>query len=240
MHVSDDPAFHAAEQAAISLRRILSSRESARILAATGNSQLRFLQLLTSERDIEWARVELFHLDEYIGIGDHHRASFARYIREKVIMPTGIKRYHLLDGLADPLTLIKRLGGELAAAPVDLAFAGIGENGHLAFNDPPADFESEEPYLIVKLDDACRQQQVGEGWFASVEEVPQQAITISIHQLMKANEIICVVPDLRKARAVASCLDGDVSPEAPGSVLRLHPNAWLYLDRDSACLLRQK
>jgi glucosamine-6-phosphate deaminase len=216
----------------------LNKRESARLLVATGNSQLRFLELLTHEPGIDWPRVELFHLDEYIGIGCEHKASFARYIRQHVIETTGIEKYHLLDGLADPAELIKRAATLLAAAPVDLAFAGIGENGHLAFNDPPADFETEQPYLLVALDEVCRQQQVGEGWFETLAEVPTHAISISVHQLMSAHEIICVAPDLRKARAVAACLDGEVSPEAPASVLRLHPNAWIYLDPDSASLLR--
>jgi glucosamine-6-phosphate deaminase len=133
---------------------------------------------------------------------------------------------------------LKRVGTALAAVPVALAFAGIGENGHLAFNDPPADFETEEPYIVRTLDGVCRIQQVGEGWFPSLNDVPKQAISISVHQLMKAQEIICVVPELRKARAVADCLDGEVTPEAPASILRLHPNVSLYLDTDSASLLR--
>lgn len=234
VHVSDDPAFPAAAQAASSLQRILAEQETARILVATGNSQLRFLELLIQQPGIDWTRVELFHLDEYIGIGIEHKASFARYIQEKVLVPTGIQRYHLLNGHTDPAETARAL----AAAPIDLAFAGIGENAHLAFNDPPADFETEQPYIIVNLDDTCRQQQVGEGWFPDLAAVPKQAISISIQQLMKAKEIISVVPDLRKARAVSACLDGEVSPNAPASILRLHPNAWLYLDRDSASLLQ--
>jgi glucosamine-6-phosphate deaminase len=234
VHVSDDPAFPAAAQAASSLQRILAEQETARILVATGNSQLRFLELLIQQPGIDWTRVELFHLDEYIGIGIEHKASFARYIQEKVLVPTGIQRYHLLNGHTDPAETARAL----AAAPIDLAFAGIGENAHLAFNDPPADFETEQPYIIVNLDDTCRQQQVGEGWFPDLAAVPKQAISISIRQLMKAKEIISVVPDLRKARAVSACLDGQVSPNAPASILRLHPNAWLYLDRDSASLLQ--
>jgi glucosamine-6-phosphate deaminase len=236
--ISSDPAHRAADHAIASLQRILATRNTARILVATGNSQLRFLEILAHAPNIDWARVELFHLDEYLGTGPEHPASFARYIHDKVIIPTGMQRYHLLDGLGEPAKVIARTGSALTSAPVDLAFAGIGENGHLAFNDPPADFETEEPYIIVTLDDDCRHQQVGEGWFQTLDAVPKQAISISVHQLMKAQEIISVVPDLRKARAVAACLDGDVSPEVPASVLRLHPNAWLYLDMDSASLLR--
>jgi glucosamine-6-phosphate deaminase len=240
VHVSDDPARAAADQASASLKRILAGRDSARILVATGNSQLRFLELLVLEPGIDWPRVELFHLDEYIGIGRDHKASFARYIHEKVIVPTGILRCHLLDGLADAEQEVQRTGEALASGPIDLAFAGIGENGHLAFNDPPADFETETPYLIVDLDEACRQQQVGEGWFPDLAAVPARAISISIRQLLKAEELICVVPDLRKARAVAVCLEGEVSAEAPASVLQRHGNAWVYLDRESASLLRNQ
>jgi len=234
VHVSNDPARAAADQACASLKRILSLRETARILVATGNSQLRFLELLVQEPGLDWRRVELFHLDEYIGIGRDHKASFARYIQEKVIVPAGIPRYHLLDGLGDH----EETGRALASGPIDLAFAGIGENGHLAFNDPPADFETEQPYLIVELDEACRQQQVGEGWFPDLAAVPTRAVSISIRQLMKAEELICVIPDLRKARAVAVCLEGEVSVDAPASVLQRHLNAWIYLDRESASLLR--
>jgi glucosamine-6-phosphate deaminase len=233
VHVSDDPARPAADQASASLKRILSAQATARILVATGNSQLRFLELLVQEPGVDWSRVELFHLDEYIGIGRDHPASFARYIYEKVIVPTGIQHYHLLDGHGNHEATARAL----ASAPIDLAFAGIGENGHLAFNDPPADFETEDPYLIVDLDEACRRQQVGEGWFPDLSSVPTKAITISIRQLMKAAELICVVPDQRKARAVSRCLEGEVSPETPASILRQHPNAWLYLDRDSASSL---
>jgi len=238
LHVSEDPARPAADRASASLKRILSLRETARILVATGNSQLRFLELLVREPGIDWRRIELFHLDEYIGIGREHKASFARYIHEKVIVPTGIPRYHLLDGVADADEVVRQTGQALASAPIDLAFAGIGENGHLAFNDPPADFETEKPYLIVDLDVECRQQQVGEGWFADLAEVPARAISISIRQLMKADELICVVPDLRKAPAVAACLEGAVSVHAPASILQRHPNAWIYLDRESASMLR--
>jgi glucosamine-6-phosphate deaminase len=236
--VSDDPSRRAADRAGASLKRILAAQASARILVATGSSQLQFLAYLTAETGIDWPRVELFHLDEYVGIGEDHPASFARYIREKVIQPTGIIHYHLLDGLRQPAELFEDVGCALAAAPVDLAFAGIGENGHLAFNDPPADFDIQAPYLQVTLDDACRLQQVGEGWFRSLSEVPQYALTISIRQLLKAHEIISVVPDARKAKAVAACLDGGISPSAPASALRLHANAWLYLDHASAAKLR--
>jgi glucosamine-6-phosphate deaminase len=232
--VSSNPARRAADRAIASLKRILAAQETARLLVATGNSQIQFLKYLTTEPGIDWQRVELFHLDEYIGIGETHPASFARYVRSKVITPNGMTRYHLLDGLARPVETIERTGSALTAAPIDLAFAGIGENGHLAFNDPPADFETEDPYLLVTLDEPCRWQQVGEGWFETLFDVPKHALTISVRQLLKAQEIISVVPDARKAKAVAACLDGEISPQAPASALRLHSNARIYLDPDSA------
>ncbi len=230
-------AAAAAGQASQSLLTLLENQGSVRLLAATGASQIEFLSILTVNTWIDWSRVELFHLDEYAGLSIEHPASFARYIKERIIDPTGIRRYHLLDGSQDPRAVASEVGQQLAGAHVDLAFAGIGENGHLAFNDPPADFEAEDPYLIVELDEACRRQQVGEGWFDSIEAVPKRAISISIRQLLKTREIICVVPDSRKARAVSNSLQGAVSPMTPASVLRVHPNTSIFLDADSAALL---
>jgi glucosamine-6-phosphate deaminase len=233
----DEMASAAANHAADSLRRLLEKQDTVRLLAATGASQFEFLERLTSYAFLDWRRVELFHLDEYVGIGADHPASFARYIKERIINRTGIERYHLLDGTRDPHQVATEMGREINSAPVDIAFAGIGENGHLAFNDPPADFEAREAYLVVELDEACRKQQVGEGWFASIEEVPSQAISISIPQLLRAKEILCIVPDRRKAPAVKACLEGPMSPMAPASALRVHPNTTIFLDADSASLL---
>jgi len=157
---------------------------------------------------------------------------------EQLVRKTGISSYHLLDGDAvDPSEVLRRVGKELTSAPIDIAFLGIGENGHIAFNDPPADFDTEEPYIIVDLDEACRQQQVGEAWFADISQVPKNAISMSVRQILKAREILAVVPDTRKAQAVKACFDGDISPMAPASILRTHPNATVYLDRNSASLL---
>lgn len=224
----------AAQHAAESLRSLLAAKPNVRLLAATGASQFEFLEQLGGQQGIDWARVELFHLDEYVGIPATHPASFVKYITERIIKPFGIKKYHLLDGTHDPHQVAGEMSQAIAAASLDLAFCGIGENGHLAFNDPPADFETDAPYLVVNLDEACRRQQVGEGWFATLEDVPKQALSISIRQLMKANEIICVVPDARKAKAVKACVTGPLSPDAPASILRIHPNATIYLDPDSA------
>src|SRR5207248_11383883 len=170
----------AAEQAARDIRDAVGTNGSARIIAATGASQFEFLDALTSAPDVEWKRVEMFHLDEYIGLPLSHPASFRGYLLKRLINKVGITRYHLLDGETDPASVAREVGSKLASAPIDVAFVGIGENGHLAFNDPPADFETEEPYLIVNLDEACRRQQLGEGWFTNLSEVPRQAISMSV------------------------------------------------------------
>ena len=227
----------AARHAAQVLRTAIGARKEARIVAATGASQFDFLDALTAAPGIDWSRVEMFHLDEYVGLPIEHPASFRKYLLERLISKTGLARYHLLDGERDAAAVAERAGHAIAQRPIDVAFVGIGENGHLAFNDPPADFTTDHPYLIVTLDAACRRQQVGEGWFASIDEVPSQAISMSIRQIMKSREIICVVPDARKAPAVKACLDGPVSPVAPASILQTHANATVYLDSDSASLL---
>jgi glucosamine-6-phosphate deaminase len=227
----------AAEQAASGIRRAIEKNGCARIVVATGVSQLSFLDGLTAAGGIDWQNVEMFHLDEYVGLSIIHPASFRKYLLERLIHKVGLTQYHLLDGEGEPKEVAKTVGELVQAAPVDVAFAGIGENGHLAFNDPPADFLTEEPYLVVQLDEACRRQQVGEGWFANISEVPRKAISMSVRQILKAKEIISVVPDARKAQAVKRCLEGSVSPEAPASILRTHPGATLYLDRESASLL---
>lgn len=227
----------AANHAAASLQRAIRDHGMARIIAATGASQFEFLDALTSIAGIDWERVELFHLDEYVGLPTTHPASFRKYLFERLINKTGIKLYHFLEGDGDVIGSIAKVGKELQRKPIDLAFVGIGENAHLAFNDPPADFESTDSFLIVDLEQSCRQQQVNEGWFAKVEDVPKQAISMSVSQILRSREIIVVVPDERKAQAVKDCLEGDVSPLIPASILRTHPNVTLYLDKDSAALL---
>ncbi len=229
----------AASHAAGTIRGALRARGGARIIAATGASQFDFLDALTASPDIDWTRVEMFHLDEYVGLSIDHPASFRRYLLERLIRKTGMTRYHLIDGEHDASRAADEMGREISAAPIDVAFVGIGENGHLAFNDPPADFETVHPYLIVTLDEACRRQQVGEGWFASIDEVPTQAVSMSVPQILQSHEIIVVVPAARKANAVRACVEGEISPMMPASILRTHPNTTLYLDADSAALLRE-
>jgi glucosamine-6-phosphate deaminase len=192
----------AAARAATAICSAIKERGQARIVAATGASQIEFLEALTATTGIAWQKVELFHLDEYIGIPVSHPASFCKYLQDRLINKTGITMLHLLNGADDPAEIVRRASNAIAAASIDVAFAGIGENGHLAFNDPPADFETNDPYLIVDLDEACRRQQVGEGWFRDLSAVPRQAISMSIRQILKSKEIIAVVPDARKAPAV--------------------------------------
>jgi glucosamine-6-phosphate deaminase len=234
----------AAKQAAAALQRAIAERGQARIIAATGASQFEFLQsLIAISKEglgIDWAKVEMFHLDEYVGLPLAHPASFRKYLQERFITPAGLTNYHLLDGEADAQKVCDEIGALIQAAPIDVAFVGIGENGHLAFNDPPADFENEAAYIVVNLDEACRMQQVGEGWFAGLADVPQQAISMTIKQILKAREILCIVPDARKAQAVKNCLKGEVSPLAPASILRTHANTTVYLDDASASLLTNK
>lgn len=229
----------AADEAARLIREAIAARGRARIVVATGTSQLEFLEALVTLPNIAWSEVELFHLDEYIGLAGDHPASFQHYVRERILERVPVGRAWLLDGISDPKEECKRAGASITAAPIDVAFAGIGENGHLAFNDPPADFDTEEPYIVVDLDERGRLQQVGGGWFASLEEVPRTAITMSIRQILKAHAILCLVSGARKAEAVNACLEGEIGPMAPASALRLHEHATVFLDRDAAALLQR-
>jgi glucosamine-6-phosphate deaminase len=230
-------ARDAANRAADTIREAISERGEARIVAATGASQFEFLDALTKISDIDWKRVEMFHLDEYVGVSGQAPASFCKYLRERLIDKVGLEKYHLLDGTQAPATVIEQVSAEIRKAPIDIAFVGVGENGHLAFNDPPANFDTEEAYMVVNLDEACRKQQLGEGWFSTLADVPRQAISMTIKQIMKAKQILCIAPDARKANAIKVCFNGEVSAAAPASILQQHPDTILYLDRDSAALL---
>jgi glucosamine-6-phosphate deaminase len=227
----------AAAQAAAAIRRATADRGQARVVAASAASQFEFLEVLTATPDIDWKRVELFHLDEYIGLPMNHPASFCKFLQERLIDKTAITNYHLLNPEDDPAEVIRRTSKAISASPIDVSFVGIGENGHLAFNDPPANFETEEPYIVVNLDEACREQQVAEGWFKDLSAVPKQAVSMSVRQVLKAREILAVVPGPRKAQAIKACFDGPISPMAPSSILRTHPQATIYLDKQSAALL---
>jgi glucosamine-6-phosphate deaminase len=229
----------AAEQAASALREAIQRRGKARIIAATGAAQFEFLEALTALPGIDWKKVEMFHLDEYVGMAASHPASFCRFLRERLIQKTGITNHHLLSGEKDPGEVIRETTKALNEAPIDVAFVGIGENGHLAFNDPPADFETREPYLVVTLDEACRRQQVGEGWFASLDEVPTLAISMSCRQILASTEILVIVPDARKAEAVRAACEGPVTPLVPASLLQEHDRVTVYLDPPAASRLAQ-
>lgn len=227
----------AAEQAATAIRSAIQGHGFARIIAATAASQKEFLEELVSAPEIDWRLVEAFHLDEYIGLPMTHPGSFRRMLLKQLIQKTGITKYHLLDGDGDVPSVVRSTSESIASAPIDIAFLGIGENGHLAFNDPPADFDTEQPYLVVTLDEACRRQQVGEAWFSDISEVPHQAISMSVRQILKVKELIAVVPGPQKAQAIQACFNGEITPMAPASILRTHPNITVYLDEDSAALL---
>jgi glucosamine-6-phosphate deaminase len=224
----------AAERAAELLRGAIAARGAANLILATGASQFEMLAHLVT-LDVDWARVTAFHLDEYIGLPLSHPASFRKYLKERFVdQAPGLGQFHFVAGEDDPVHECARLGEIIRRHPIDAACVGIGENGHLAFNDPPADFETEEPYLVVNLDEACRRQQLGEGWFPSLADVPTQAISMSIRQIMRSRAIVCTVPDARKAAAVQKTVEGAVSPLIPASILQRHPDCRLYLDPPAA------
>ena len=227
----------AAQDAATIINQAIEERDAAYVIAATGASQFEFLDSL-AQAAIDWTKVVFFHLDEYVGLPESHPASFRRYLKERVVSRIHPRAFHFLNGEADDVhEECRRAGDLIAQQTIDVAFVGIGENGHLAFNDPPADFDTEAPYIVVNLDDACRQQQVGEGWFKSLAEVPAQAISMSIKQILKSRNILCIVPDQRKAEAVRATFELDVSPMRPASILQQHERVTLYLDHESSSLL---
>lgn len=218
------------DAAANDLRDAISSDGGAGLIVATGASQFEVLSRLVAAPGVDWSRVDCFHLDEYVGLSPSHPASFCRYLKERFADLVPLRSFHYLTGDADPAATAKRVGELLVSTRIDVALVGIGENGHLAFNDPPADFETTTPYLIVELDELCRQQQVGEGWFDSLDAVPTQAISMSVHRILQSRRIYCSVPDRRKATAVAATIQGDVTPETPASVLQTHGDTILVID----------
>jgi len=226
----------AARQGADRIREALKERGEAIIIVATGASQFEMLNALVKE-DLDWSRVTGFHLDEYIGLSLTHPASFRKYLKERFVQHTPLKEFHYVNGEGDPVRECERLAGLIREEEVDVAFIGIGENGHLAFNDPPADLVKEEPFLVLELDRACRLQQVNEGWFPSLGAVPRTAISMSVVQILKSRHIICTVPDERKAKAVRCTVEGSVNPNCPASALQDHPSVSLFLDPGSSSLL---
>ncbi len=237
----DQPALgaRAASLAAETLRQASAERGEAFLLVATGASQFETLAHLVRADGVDWSKVTAFHLDEYVGLPADHPAGFRRYLKERFVekLPD-LRAFHYVDGDADdPQAECARLGALLPPRPLDVGCIGIGENGHIAFNDPPADFETEEPFLVVELDEACRRQQHGEGWFATLDDVPTTAITMSVRQILKARRLVVSVPDERKAEAVKNTATAPVSPEVPASILRTHGECWLLLDEPAASKL---
>lgn len=227
--------------AAEMIRDTIREKGSANVILATGTSQFETLKQLVDEEDIDWSKVTIFHLDEYIGMSDQHPASFRKYLKERFLKKVGpVAAVYLINGEGDVANEIDRLSKAIQEHAIDVALVGVGENGHLAFNDPPADFETEDPYLMVNLDEPCRYQQMGEGWFASLDEVPLQAISMSVKQIMKSRHIICSVPDERKAVAVRNSLESEISNLFPASILQEHPNCTFFLDKESSGLLLEK
>lgn len=221
------------------LRAALAARGEAFAIVATGVSQFELLTALVAEPEIDWSRVTFFHLDEYVGLSVAHPASFRRYLKERLVdrLPTPPAAFHYINAEGDPAVECARLDALIAAVSIDVAFVGIGENGHLAFNDPPADFETEKPYLVVDLDEACRRQQLGEGWFSTLDDVPGRAISMSIRQIMKSAAVVCTVADERKAEAVRAAVEGEVTPQVPASILQMHPDCGMLLDAAAASRL---
>jgi len=232
-----DLGNRAATKGALLANQAIVKHGYADIILATGASQFEMLSTLIT-KEINWNVVTAFHLDEYIGLSATHPASFRKYLKERFVDKVSPKKFHYVDGENDPLLECERLNNLIKMHQIDIAFIGIGENGHLAFNDPPADFDIDDAYLPVDLDEACRRQQLGEGWFETIDAVPKQAISMSVKQIMKSQHIICCVPDSRKAQAVKAAVEGPVTPDVPASILQEHPSVLLYLDYESSALLK--
>ncbi len=223
----------AAAQCATIINEAIANKGKARIALSTGASQFDTIKALT-ESDIDWSKVEMFHLDEYIGLPESHQASFRKYLKERFLSKVNIRQAYLVDGEDDPQKVMAYLSTEIRKEPIDLGVIGIGENAHIAFNDPPADFDTKEAYICVTLDDACKQQQVREGWFVTLDDVPKQAISMSVYQIMQCRQIVSCVPYAVKAKAIKDMMDSPLTNSVPATMLKEHPSITLYLDNDSA------
>ena len=218
------------------LKAAIAANGSARLLVSTGMSQFETLETLR-KADVDWGKVTMFHLDEYIGVDETHKASFIKYLKERFTGFLPAMTAHFVDGTRDPKTVIAELTEKINEAPIDVALIGIGVNGHVAFNDPPADFDTMEAYIVVKLDDMCKKQQFDEGWFDSIEEVPDIALSITAHQILKSKVIVSAVPHAVKAEAVYNTVNQDVNNMVPATILKTHPDWTLVLDKNSAAKL---
>lgn len=221
------------------LKKAIAQKGKARIVLSTGASQFETLKALT-ESDVDWSKVEMFHLDEYINLPESHPASFRKYLKERFVSKVNLKAAYFVNGEGNIEENIRKLTEEIRKEEIDLGLIGIGENSHIAFNDPPADFDTKEAYIVVNLDDACKQQQVREGWFATVEDVPKQAISMTVYQIMQCKVIVSSVPHKVKARAIKLTLENDVTNTIPATILKRHPDANLFLDEESASLVDKR
>ena len=232
----------AADRAAAIICAAIAERDEARVIFASAASQFEFIEALLAHAEIDWSKVCGFHLDEYVGLAADHPASFRRFLKERLLakLPCPVKSFTFVGGDApDTAAECARLEAAIREKPIDLACIGIGENGHVAFNDPPADFETAAAYAVVALDEVCRRQQVGEGWYPNLDAVPTHAFSMTVPQIMAAREIVVVVPDDRKAKAVSMAVDGPLTNMCPSSILRTHPRCTLFLDKPAASLLKQ-
>ena len=231
---SGEMAQRAAACAAQAISRTIAQNGEARILLSTGESQIEAIRYLT-EMEVEWDKVVMFHLDEYINLAETHKASFRKYLKERFIQVVNPKKAYLVNGEGNVEENIAILTEELEKAPIDVALVGIGENAHIAFNDPPADFETDKAYIIVNLDQTCKQQQVNEGWFGSLDDEPAQAISMTVPQILKSRTIVTIVPGIRKGDAIQKTLSAEtVTNLVPATILKTHPDWNLFLDGDSA------
>ena len=237
IRICENPAAlgaSAAEYTAKILNDAIAKKGNARIVLSTGASQFDTIANLVKQ-DVDWSKVEMFHLDEYVDLPETHIASFIKYLKEKFVahVPT-LKAAHFVDGTPEGIAALTK---ELRSAPIDVGLIGIGENAHIAFNDPPADFDTKEAYIVVNLNDTCKQQQVGEGWFATIDDVPKQAVSMTVHQILQCEKIVSCVPYKVKANAIKATLENDVTNTVPATIMKGHKDFVLYVDRDSASLV---
>ena len=224
---------NAAALIAQKLRETIARKGEARLLLSTGASQFEMVDALVHE-DVDFSKVTMFHLDEYVGLPVTHIASFRKYLKERFVSKVPLKEAIYVNGEGDVAANIASITARIKEKPIDVGVIGIGENGHIAFNDPPADFETQESYIVVNLDDRCKRQQVGEGWFATVDDVPKQAISMTVHQIMACESIVTIVPHAVKAEAISNTLALDVTNKVPATILKTHKDWNLFLDADSA------
>jgi glucosamine-6-phosphate deaminase len=233
---ADKMGLEAARVSAAIIQEAVRTQGKARIVLSTGASQFPFFKHFV-KMDIEWDKVEMFHLDEYVALPESHPASFRKYLKERFLQYVPLGKAWLVNGEGDPGQVVEELNRRIAEEPVDLALIGIGENGHIAFNDPPANFEVEEPYMVVNLSDTCKAQQVNEGWFGNSGEVPKQAISMTVKQILRSRHIVSVVPHAAKAQAIADTVQQEVDSRYPATILKTHPSWQLFLDKESAALV---